>query len=122
MANASVKGLIMAKLIWLQYRGLSNVRRSHKGLKLGHVWAIGLIGFDDVIRVGEAAKRYGVSRSLIHNRFERCVKAGVLYKVKLGHYALTEKGRNVFELLNAEIGAGLDRIADEVLKEVKSRL
>lgn len=118
--------LLRARLVWMQYHAMYEARRAVKGVRMGNIWGINLLGqYGEGIRVSEAAKITGEQRHVIHGRLQRLCIQGLAYKTgkfRTTKYHLSESGQLFYDKLNERICAGMDEIIQSLMEEARRRL
>lgn len=105
-----------AIFLYNAYDSVMRVRRVLKGVRMSHVWTIGIIGTYEGKGMTEIGKLVGVNRHTINSRIRTLMKVGLGYKQD-GKLYLTDKGREVFEILEKGFAEGLDLFLKAALKE-----
>lgn len=102
---------------------LRRVQKRVKGLKIGYLWAVGILGSSDVgMRVFEVnALEPELHRSTVQQKLRRAKSGG--FVIQEGrYYKLSDKGREAHNILVEETQAELDAMVDKIVNSAKKRL
>lgn len=121
--NKAITGDLGLYYVIGYYQVLRKVRARVKGLKQGHFWTVGLLGFNpEGLRICEVRMiEPSLHRTTILQRFVFAMNAGLV--VKDGRtYILSDKGRTAFEALQQESNAKASEITERIASQVKKRI
>lgn len=101
---------------------LKRARRRIKGIRLGHLWVIDILGCNpDGCRLTDLAKAGGIQANSVLIKIKGAMYYG--YIAKEGRlYKLTDKGREAFRILDEEFAPELEAIIKGLMEEVRRRI
>lgn len=116
---STVKQDLRRQIVFGYYDILRRTRKRIKGIKLGHLWTVEVLGCNpDGCTVSDLAKSEGIAPSSVCDRLKYAICCGLAYKDGR-HYKLTDKGRDAFRILEEEFSAELEKIVSGILAEVR---
>lgn len=100
---------------------LTLARKCHKGLRIGHLRMLMLLGqYPDGITCIDASRIEKINRASTYEKLKRVISAGVVYKENKRYY-LTDSGRAAYDAICKQFDATLEEIIKELVKEAARR-
>lgn len=106
------RGIILYKT----YENIRKARKVCKGIRASYLWTLGIIGHHEGLGMTALSRTVNVKPHAMNSRLRYVVELGLAYKVS-GKLYLTDKGREVFEILEKGFAEGLDLFLKAALKE-----
>jgi DNA-binding MarR family transcriptional regulator len=99
---------------------LVKVRRGTKGLRLGYLFSIQIIGENTGLRLCDLAEITGRDRTSLYHRIKRVENAGFITKTARRYY-LTDSGRAVYNTICKEFDASMKEIIAYLVREAAKK-
>jgi hypothetical protein len=100
---------------------LVKTRRAIRGVKIGYLPLLNVLGIGKRMRAYEISNELGYGKQHTRNRLERAIRAGYVIKDGL-YYSLTDRGLLIAKTISENFAPHLERIKAMILEDVRKHL